>query len=65
MSQQTVKRQKVADTSGDVLTAQVAKLRNLFPECVVEGEKADSIANSKGSRALHQPDLGAARAAHH
>ena len=29
--------EKVADTSGDVLAAQVARLRGLFPEVFVEG----------------------------
>jgi adenine-specific DNA-methyltransferase len=38
MTQQKVKREKVADTSGDVLEAQIAKLRNVFPEVVVEGK---------------------------
>jgi adenine-specific DNA-methyltransferase len=38
MSQQKVKREKVADTSGDALEAQVAKLRTLFPEVFVEGK---------------------------
>jgi len=38
MSQQKVKREKVADTSGDVLEAQVAKLRSIFPEVIVEGK---------------------------
>lgn len=38
MSQQKIKREKVANTSGDVLEAQVAKLRALFPECVAEAE---------------------------
>ena len=38
MSQQKVKREKVADTSGDVLEAQIAKLRSLFPDVFVEGK---------------------------
>jgi adenine-specific DNA-methyltransferase len=38
MTQQKVKREKVSDTSGDVLEAQVAKLRSLFPEVIVEGK---------------------------
>ena len=38
MSQQKVKREKVADTSGDVLETQIAKLRVLFPEVFVEGK---------------------------
>jgi adenine-specific DNA-methyltransferase len=38
MTQQKVKREKVASTSGDVLEAQIAKLRSLFPEAVVEGK---------------------------
>jgi adenine-specific DNA-methyltransferase len=38
MSKQQVKKEKVATTSGDVLDAQVAKLQELFPECVAEGK---------------------------
>ncbi len=38
MNQQRVKREKVPDTSGDVLEAQIAKLRSLFPEVVAEGK---------------------------
>src|SRR5579883_2733064 len=38
MNQQTIKREKIAGTSGDVLEAQIAKLRSLFPEAVVEGK---------------------------
>jgi adenine-specific DNA-methyltransferase len=38
MSKQSVKREPVAATSGDVLEAQVAKLKSLFPECVSEGK---------------------------
>jgi adenine-specific DNA-methyltransferase len=38
MSQQKIKREKVADTSGDVLEAQIAKLRMMFPEVIVEGK---------------------------
>jgi hypothetical protein len=37
MNQQRVKREKVIGTSGDVLEAQIAKLRGLFPEVVVDG----------------------------
>ena len=38
MSTQQVEREKVAATSGDVLEEQIAKLRRLFPEVVVEGK---------------------------
>jgi adenine-specific DNA-methyltransferase len=38
MSQQRVEREKVTTASGDVLEAQIAKLRSLFPEAVVEGK---------------------------
>jgi hypothetical protein len=38
MNQQKVTRDNVADTSGDALEAQVAKLRSLFPEVFVEGK---------------------------
>lgn len=38
MSQKKVKCEKVADTSGDVLETQIAKLRSLFPEVFVEGK---------------------------
>jgi adenine-specific DNA-methyltransferase len=38
MSQHKVKREKVADTSGDVLKAQLEKLRSLFPEVGAEGK---------------------------
>jgi len=38
MSQQKVKRERVTDTLGGVLEAQIAKLRNLFPEVIVEGK---------------------------
>jgi hypothetical protein len=62
MSQRKVKREKVADTSGDALEARVAKLRSLFPEVFVEGEKDDAITQSQGLRAVHQ--IGAA-CAHH
>ncbi|HSZ59765.1 MAG TPA: DNA methyltransferase [Tepidisphaeraceae bacterium] len=37
-SEPTVKRDKVASTSGDILEAQIAKLRTLFPEVVLEGK---------------------------
>jgi adenine-specific DNA-methyltransferase len=35
---QQVQREKVAATSGDVVEQQLAKLRGLFPEAVVEGK---------------------------
>src|ERR1700730_991933 len=35
--QQKITREKVIRTSGDVLEAQIAKLRSLFPEAVAEG----------------------------
>jgi adenine-specific DNA-methyltransferase len=38
MSQEKVNREKVSDTSGDVLETQIDKLRSLFPEVVVEGK---------------------------
>src|SRR4051812_32870343 len=38
MSTQRASVEKVAATSGDVLEAQIAKLRNLFPEVFVEGK---------------------------
>lgn len=38
MSQEKVMKETVASTSGDVLEAQVAKLKSLFPECVAEGK---------------------------
>jgi adenine-specific DNA-methyltransferase len=38
MNQQRVKREKIPATSGDVLDAQIAKLRSLFPEAVAEGK---------------------------
>src|SRR5579871_1049747 len=38
MSQKKVKREKVADTSGDILQAQIAKLRSVFPDVFVEGK---------------------------
>jgi adenine-specific DNA-methyltransferase len=37
MSQQKAIRERVVDTSGNVLEAQIAKLRSLFPEAVAEG----------------------------
>jgi hypothetical protein len=37
MTEQKVEREHVATTSGDVLEVQLAKLRTLFPEAVVEG----------------------------
>src|SRR5688572_13927433 len=37
MTEQKIVREHVAATSGDVLEAQISKLRSLFPEAVVEG----------------------------
>jgi hypothetical protein len=62
MSQQKVEREKVPDTSGDLLEAQITKLRTAYPEVVVEGEKDDAITQSQGLRAVHQ--IGTA-CAHH
>jgi hypothetical protein len=39
MSQPKVKREKVATASGEVLKAQIAKLRGVFPEAFVEGKR--------------------------
>ena len=36
MSEQRLRIDRVATTSGDVLEAQMAKLRDLFPEVIVE-----------------------------
>jgi adenine-specific DNA-methyltransferase len=38
MSDQAVKRERVAATSGDILETQVSRLRELFPEASVEGK---------------------------
>ena len=38
MTQQQPKKEKVAATSGDLMEAQLAKLRSLFPGAFVEGQ---------------------------
>ncbi len=38
MNQPKVKREKVATASGEMLEAQIAKLRGVFPEAFVEGK---------------------------
>lgn len=56
MGQQKVKREKVASTSGDVLEVQIAKLRSLFPEAVVEGKiDFDKLKATLGSAAEAGP----------
>jgi len=65
MSHKKVKRDKVAFASGNSLETQIQKMRSLFPDVFVEGGKDDAIAQSHGPRAVHQLELGAARAAHH
>jgi hypothetical protein len=65
MTPHKVKREQIADTTDDVLTALVVKLRSLFPACFAGGGNVDSIGQSEESRAIHRPEPGAARAAHH
>ena len=54
--QRTVKRERVALTSGDVSEGQVARLRDLFPEVIVEGKiDFDKLRTTLGAAAESGP----------
>ncbi len=54
MSQQKIKRKKVAYTSVDLLETPIRKMPTLFLGVFVENGKDDAIAQSQNSRIVHQ-----------